>query len=62
MKEPCFKSGDTVKLPWDREFGEDFFVITRVRPFNGTYILDAFCEGAEDIQISVDAKQVVRAD
>jgi hypothetical protein len=57
-----FNSGDIFKIPHDREFSEDFFVVTRVRPLMGTVVLDAICEGAEDIQISININDVVKVD
>lgn len=56
-----FKSGDVFRIPHDKEYEDDFFVVTRVRPFMGKFILDAFCEGAEYIQISVNAEDVEKA-
>lgn len=55
-----FHSGDVFKIPGDREFEDDFFIVTGARPFMGSQILDAICEGAEEIQISVNARDVVR--
>jgi hypothetical protein len=57
-----FNSGDVFKIPHDREFGDDFFVVTRARPFMGSQILDAICEGAEDIQISINARDVIKVE
>jgi hypothetical protein len=55
-----FKSGDVFKLLNNREYENDFFVVTRVRPVMGSIMLDAICEGAEDIEISVNAGEVTK--
>lgn len=56
MKE--FNAGDVFRIPHDREFEDDFFVVIGTRDFMGDQILDGMCEGAEDIQITVHARDV----
>jgi hypothetical protein len=55
-----FNVGEVFKIPCDREFGEDFFIVIGTRNFMGNQILDGICDGAEDIQITVHAKDVVK--
>jgi hypothetical protein len=57
-----FNSGDTFQIPCSSEYAGDFFIVTRTRPFMDSYILDAVCDGAEDIQISINAKDVIKVD
>lgn len=57
-----FNTGDVFRIPHDPEFSDDFFVVIGTRPFMGSQILDGMCEGAEDIQITVNARDVERVD
>lgn len=57
-----FNTGDVFRIPHDAEFGEDFFVVTGTSPFMGHQILDAMCEGAEDIQITVNSRDVEKVE
>ena len=55
-----FNSGDVFQIPYSSEYAGDFFIVTRTRPFMESFILDAVCDGAEDINISINAKDVIK--
>lgn len=56
------ESGSIIQLPYDKEFSEDYFIVTRVRPHLDTWILDAVCDGQEDLSITVSINDVVKVD
>ena len=55
-----FNSGDRIMLPSTEDYFEDTFIITNVRPWFDGFILDAFCDGDETINISINSKEVVK--
>lgn len=58
IKQKQIQSGSQITLPHCSEFYEDIFIVTRVRPHLDTYVIDAFCDGQEDIQISINIDDV----
>lgn len=57
-KKKRIQSGSKIMLPHCAEFCEDIFIVTRVRPHLDTYVIDAFCDGQEEIQISIGIDDV----
>ena len=53
-------SGDKIMLPYNPEYSQDIFIVTRKRQHVDSWILDAFCDGAEDIHISVNIEDAVK--
>lgn len=58
MSKKVFKTGDRFVLPFDPEFSDDIFYVTKIRPYCGSFILDALCDGDESIGISINANEV----
>lgn len=52
--------GTIIQLPYDSEFSEDYFIVTQVRPHLDTWIVDAICDGQEELGLSVNIKDVVK--
>lgn len=58
-----FQTGDKFFMPWNPEYAEDIFTVTRTRKYMEGTILDGVCDGDDSISISISipASQVERA-